>query len=215
MNIQRNLCLGAFLVFGLGAYGDQPAELPASPTAKEVRSSGLGKPSAESLPALAGPPSLLDLPEYQVSERRYLNREMSPREFQRIVEGLERRLSIKDRPGARGVASSSGKPKRARRPPNTSPPPEVPTVTAAPEVSENPSGPPSLPPEPVRVPPTSPSRVEPALPAKGEPGVLPSNPGPKLSKRERLDALLKRVIEGKLPDEEYKRLREAITLEPE
>lgn len=40
-------------------------------------------------------------------------------------------------------------------------------------------------------------------------------PGQKLSKRERLDFLLRQVVQGKLSDEEYKKERERIMAEPE
>lgn len=39
--------------------------------------------------------------------------------------------------------------------------------------------------------------------------------GPALSKRARLDALLRQVVEGKLSDEQYKKERERILAEPE
>lgn len=43
----------------------------------------------------------------------------------------------------------------------------------------------------------------------------PAAPGPKASKRERLDFLLKQVVTGKLSDEEYKKEREKILAEAE
>lgn len=43
----------------------------------------------------------------------------------------------------------------------------------------------------------------------------PAAPGPKATKRERLDFLLKQVVAGKLGDEEYKKEREKILAEPE
>lgn len=43
----------------------------------------------------------------------------------------------------------------------------------------------------------------------------PPTPGQRLSKRDRLDALLRQVVEGKLSDEQYKKERDRILAEPE
>jgi hypothetical protein len=43
----------------------------------------------------------------------------------------------------------------------------------------------------------------------------PPTPGQRLSKRDRLDALLRQVVEGKLSDDQYKKERDRILAEPE
>jgi hypothetical protein len=144
-------------------------------------------------------------------ERRYLAGKMSQREYEKALA----RLQLQP-PGLTNAPA-----KAAARP--------APKIASSPKASSGP--PPALEPA-IPTPPPQPterqkkiseveSRLDDMIRAKearertAQTNEVKTAPGQKLTKRERMDFLLRQVVQGKLSDEEYKKERERILAEPD
>lgn len=142
-----------------------------------------------------------------VLERQFLEGKLTARQYQKALADLERANSP--------TGDSLAKPKS-------------PAIVASPKASPGP--PPALDPA-ISTPPPQPTlrqqkvsevearidemiRQKEARERAAQTNSLPS-PSGNLTKRQRLDFLLKQVVEGKLSDEEYKKQREKILAEPD
>jgi hypothetical protein len=136
-------------------------------------------------------------------ERQFLNGKLTARQYQKALAELDQ----PSKPAA-GQAASTSKPA-----PTTLPSPSTSPGVAAP------ASPPQATAEQKRVSEVE-ARIDEMIRQKearerAAKTNAPPAPGVKLSKRERLDFLLRQVVEGKLSDEQYKKEREKILAEPE
>ncbi len=187
-----------------------PAEVKSAAPASEAAPLAVAqsKPAPESKPA---PPPAVPPADKKAAaaelERQFLNGKLSARKYQKALAELEN-------PSKPPAGQASPKP--------------APTTTAT---APKPSSGPAVAPPTTPVPPPQPAanqkrvseveaRIDEMIRQKearerAAKTNSPPAPGVKLSKRERLDSLLRQVVEGKLSDEQYKKEREKILAEPE
>ena len=125
---------------------------------------------------------------------------------ERIIRTLEKELSATNAPAppaGKGKAPSAG---RRVEPPSPPPPPPAGAATAPPTERQR-----KISDVETRL-----DEMMRARQAREQASTnAPAAPGQRLSKRDRLDALLRQVVEGKLSDEQYKKERDRILAEPE
>lgn len=165
------------------------------PTSKTVAQSKTASPSA--MPRAEKKAAAAEL------ERQFLNGKLSARQYQKALAELDK----PSKPAA-GQAASTPKP--------------APTTLPGPSTGPGAAAPASPPPDAANQKRVSEVearidemiRLKEARERAAKTNTAPA-PGVKLSKRERLDFLLRQVVEGKLSDEQYKKEREKILAEPE
>jgi hypothetical protein len=187
-----------------------PAEVTSPAPAREAapQTVAQSKPPEQSKPA---PPPAVPSADKKAAaaelERQFLNGKLSARQYQKALAELEN----PSKP-ATGQATPVSKPAPAPTPPKGSSGPVVvapATPTPAPQPAANQK----------RVSEVE-ARIEEIIRQKEARELAAKTnsvpvPGVKSSKRERLDFLLRQVVEGKLSDAEYKKEREKILAEPE
>ena len=171
-----------------------PAALPAS-TESEMPALKQGTASVAQLPTKSSAAAAL--------EKQYLEGKLTGRQYQKALADLER----KDSSGSPAKSPKLVKSPKAGSGPSPALEPAIPT-------------PPPQPTEKQRKVSDVESRLDVMIKEKeardrAAQTNTPAAPGPKATKRERLDFLLKQVVAGKLSDEEYKKEREKILAEPE
>ncbi len=174
-----------------------PTNLPPTAHASAQFDSPVVKPASPNVAPAPAKSAAAEL------EKQYLEGKLTGRQYQKALAELERRGNS-SAPSKSPKAVASPKAGRGPQPANE---PAIPT-------------PPPQPTEKQRKVSEVESRLDVMIKEKEarDRAALtnaPAAPGPKATKRERLDFLLKQVVAGKLSDEEYKKEREKILAEPE
>lgn len=186
-----------------------PAELTNAAPARDAAPPAVPKAKAvaESNPA---PPAVMPTTDKKAAaadlERQFLNGKLSARQYQKALADLQN----PSKPAA-GQAASMSKPALTPAPSRS--------TGAGVAAPVSPAPPPQATAEQKRVSEVE-ARIDEMIRQKEarERAAKTNSPpatGVKLSKRERLDFLLRQVVEGKLSDEQYKKEREKILADPE
>ncbi len=159
-------------------------------------------------PATVAPTTAHASPELAELERQYLAGKLSPKQYQKAVEQAQRKSAGKPQATpaiSPKAAAASGVKVVAPEPMIATPPPAPnPNLQKLSDVDQ-------------KIDELLQRNRERAKAAAAAAAALPtSNPdGAPLSKRQRLDLLLRQVVEGKMTDEEYKTARAKIAAEPD
>ena len=189
-----------------------PAEVKSAAPASEAAPLAVAqsKPAPESKPA--PPPGVLPADKKAAAadlERQFLNGKLSARQYQKSLAEL-------DNPSKPAAGQAAAKSKPAPKTTADSPRPSSGQGVVAPATPASPPQPTASHKQVSEVE----ARIDEMIRQKearerAAKTNSPPAPGVKLSKRERLDFLLRQVVEGKLSDEQYKKEREKILAEPE